>query len=78
MRAMTMSSESFVVAVVRCYYLGFLAFEPLAFADSGSIGILLMATLMSDNMVVVVADDAVVTMMSSMPESTLILPPILP
>jgi hypothetical protein len=76
MRAMTMSWESIVVAVVRCYS-SFLAFEPLAFADSGSIGILLMATLMSDSMVVVVADD-VVTMMSTMAESTLILPPILP
>lgn len=72
-----MSSESIVVVVVRCYS-GFLAFEPLAFADSGSIGILLMATLMSDSMVVVVVADDVVTMMSTMAESTLILPPILP
>lgn len=67
-----MNSESFV-AVVRCYS-GFLAFEPLEFADSGSIGTLLMAILMSDSLVAVAADDDV----SSMAESTLILPPILP
>lgn len=58
-----MSSESFV-AVVRCYS-GFLAFEPLGFVDSGSIGTLPMATLMSDSLAVVAVDDDDVTMMSS-------------